>query len=146
MVCSAAMLWASAQQSGLKLNIHQDVTAGVLYKLLLDFDAGRSIHQTGNGKYMLKPVIRTSLVATGGSIKGFVLPNNFLTNVYAIQGPDTVAGTVTSSGAYSIRGLATGSYNLSFVPSDTSYKLQTKTGVSVTTNVVTTVDTIRLAH
>src|SRR5215211_2239093 len=84
----------SAQQSGLKLNIHQDVKAGVMYKLHLDFDAGRSIHKTGNNKYMLKPVIRTTLEAVGGSVKGYVLPNTFNTNVYAIQGPDTVAGTV----------------------------------------------------
>ena len=33
----------SAQQSGLKINLHQDVSAGLLYKLLLDFDAARSI-------------------------------------------------------------------------------------------------------
>jgi hypothetical protein len=136
----------SAQQSGLKLNIHQDVNEGVLYKLLLDFDAGRSIHKTGNGKYMLKPVIRTTLQAVGGSIKGYVLPNTFLTNVYAIQGVDTIAGTATSNGAYTIKGLNAGTYNLSFVPSDTSYNNQTKTGISVSTNNVTVVDTVRLVQ
>jgi hypothetical protein len=136
----------SAQQSGLKLNIHQDVAEGLMYKLLLDFDAGRSIVKTGNGKYMLKPVIRTTLEAIGGSIKGYVLPNSFQTNIYAIQGPDTVAGTVTSNGSYSIRGLNAGSYNLFFAPSDTSYKNQTKTGVAVAANVVTVVDTVRLVH
>jgi len=136
----------SAQQSGLKLNIHQDVNAGVLYKLLLDFDAARSIVKTGNGKYILKPVIRTTLQAQGGSIKGYVLPNTFATNVFAIQGTDTVAGTSTSSGAYFIKGLNAGTYSLSFVPGDTTYKQQTKTGIGVTTNTVTTVDTVRLVH
>ena len=36
----------SAQQSGLKLNIQQDVVDGVLYKMTLDFDAGKSIVKT----------------------------------------------------------------------------------------------------
>ena len=133
----------SAQQSGLKINLHQDVTAGVLYKLLLDFDASRSIVKTGNGKYILKPVIRATMKAQGGSIKGYVLPDTFNTAVYAIQGPDTVAGTVTSAGSYWIKGLNAGSYSLAFAPSDTAYKSQTKT-VSVTNNTVTTVDTVRL--
>ena len=110
----------------------------------MDFDAGRSIHKTGNGKYMLKPVIRTTLEALGGSIRGYVLPNSFITNVYAIQGPDTVAGTATANGAYTIRGLNAGSYNLSFVPSDTSYNNQSKSGISVSVNNVTVVDTVRL--
>jgi hypothetical protein len=136
----------SAQQSGLKLNIHQDVTAGVLYKLLLDFDAARSIVKTGNGKYILKPVIRTTLQSIGGSIKGYVLPNTFNTSVFAIQGTDTVAGTTTVSGAYLIKGLNAGAYTVSFVPGDTTYKSQTKTGVNVTNNTVTTVDTVRLVH
>ena len=136
----------SAQQSGLKLNIHQDVNEGVLYKLLMDFDAGRSIVKTGNNRYILKPVIRTTLEAQGGSVKGYVLPNSFNTNVYAIQGVDTMAGTVTSSGSYFIRGLSAGSYTLAFVPSDTSYNNMNKTGIMVNTNQVTTVDTARLVQ
>ncbi|HWI94102.1 MAG TPA: DUF4382 domain-containing protein [Flavisolibacter sp.] len=134
----------SAQQSGLKINLHQDVNAGVLYKLLLDFDAARSIVKTGNGKYILKPVIRATMQAQGGSVKGFVLPNTFNTSVFAIQGTDTVAGTLTSGGSYMIRGLNAGTYSLAFAPSDTAYKSQTKTGVVVTNNTVTTVDTVHL--
>ena len=135
----------SAQQSGLKINLHQDVTAGMLYKLLLDFDAARSIVKTGNGKYILKPVIRASMQAQGGSIKGYVLPNTFNTAVFAIQGTDTVTGTVTSNGSYMLKGLDAGSYSLAFAPSDTAYKAQTKTGINVTTNTVASVDTVRLS-
>lgn len=136
----------SAQQSGLKINLHQDVSAGLLYKLLLDFDAARSIVKTGNGKYILKPVIRATMQAQGGSVKGYVLPNTFNTSVFAIQGPDTLAGTITSSGSYMIKGLNAGTYTLGFAPSDTTYKSQTKTGIVVTNNAVTTVDTVRLIH
>jgi hypothetical protein len=134
----------SAQQSGLKLNIHQDVNAGVTYKLLLDFDAARSIVKTGNNKYILKPVIRTSLQSIGGSLRGFVLPDSVNTAVFAIQGSDTVTGTYTSNGSYMIKGLDAGTYTLAFAPSDTTYKFQNKTGITVTTNTVTTVDTVTL--
>ncbi|MDB5252323.1 MAG: hypothetical protein JWP27_1492 [Flaviaesturariibacter sp.] len=133
----------SAQQSGLKLNIHQDVSAGLMYKMTLDFDAGRSIVKTGNGSYILKPVIRTSLEAVGGGLKGFVLPSTVRTSVFAIRGTDTVAGTSTMNGAYAFRGITAGSYNLAFVPTDTAYHKQTKS-VTVSNNAVAVVDTVRL--
>ncbi len=133
----------SAQQSGLKLNIHHDVNEGIVYKLLLDFDASRSIVKTGSNKYILKPVIRTTMQATGGSIKGFVKPDTLKTAVYAISGTDTF-GTYTMNGSYMIKSLAAGSYNLWFVPTDTTFKSTTKTGVLVSTGVVTTLDTVTL--
>jgi hypothetical protein len=136
----------SAQQSGLKLNIHQQIDGGIVYKLLLDFDASRSIVQTGNGKYILKPVIRTTLQAIGGSIKGYVLPNSFPSAVYAIQGTDTIAGTYTSAGNFLLKGLNAGVYNISIVPSDSTYKSQSKPDITVSVNMVTTLDTIRLQH
>ena len=40
----------SAQQSGLKLNIHQAVEPGLMYKLLMDFDVAKSIVKTGRAK------------------------------------------------------------------------------------------------
>jgi len=141
----------SAQQSGLKIKLNQDVTEGLTYKLLLDFDASRSIVQTGNNnsnnqKYILKPVIRATMEAIGGSVRGFVLPTSFATAVYALNGTDTVAGTYTVNGGYMLKGLTTGSYTLAFVPSDNSYQKQTRTGVNVTTNNVTTIDTVRLVR
>ncbi|HEX7847438.1 MAG TPA: DUF4382 domain-containing protein [Chitinophagaceae bacterium] len=135
----------SAQQSGLKLNIHQDVSAGIMYKLLLDFDVAKSIHKTGNGKYMLKPVIRTTLGAVGGSLKGWVRPDSVTTAVLLILGPDTVASTYTdATGGYAVRGLNPGSYNLLFLPGDTVLRDTTRMGISVTTGNVTVVDTMFL--
>jgi hypothetical protein len=136
----------SAQQSGLKLNIHQDINSGVLYALLLDFDVAKSIHKTGNGKYMLKPTIRTVMNALGGSIKGYVKPNTFQTLVLAIQGADTPASTYTDNGNYLIKGLGAGSYDLHFLPTDTTYDKQTKNGIGVTVGNVTTVDTVTLVQ
>lgn len=135
----------SAQQSGLKLNIHQEVSAGILYKLLLDFDVAKSIHKTGNNKYMLKPVIRTVMEAVGGSIKGWVLPDTLKTAILAIQGPDTIASTFTgSNGGYLIRGLNAGTYSLHFIPSDSLFFKEVRNNINVITGKVTIVDTVRL--
>lgn len=139
----------SAQQSGLKLNIHAPIEAGLLYKLLLDFDVAKSIHQTGNGKYMLKPVIRTVLEAAGGTVKGNVKPYNFQSAVMVFRGPnDTVASTYSSTvnGAYQVRGLNPGTYSLRFLPADPTYRDTVITGVNVVTGAVTVVDTTRLSH
>lgn len=133
-----------AQQSGLKLKINQEVSEGLAYKLLMDFDASRSIVRTGNDQYILKPVIRTTLEAVGGSVKGFVLPGRFATAVYALQGTDTVAGTYTVNGGYMLKSLPSGNYTLAFVPSDASYKKAERPGITVSVNNVTVVDTVRL--
>jgi hypothetical protein len=122
----------SAQQSGLKLNIQQDVVNGILYKIILDFDAAKSIIKTGNNKYMLKPVIRTILNAVGGTIKGVVMPNSFQTTVYAINGPDTVASSFTATnGAYLIKGLPAANYSVYYKPSDITYKDSVRNNISV---------------
>lgn len=47
----------SAQTSGLKINVHETLEAGELYKYVFDFDADESINQLGNGDYQLKPMI-----------------------------------------------------------------------------------------
>lgn len=48
----------SAQQSGLKVNVHENVAAIDTFNLLIDFDAEESVVEQGNGQYHLKPVIR----------------------------------------------------------------------------------------
>ncbi len=137
----------SAQQSGLKLNIHHDVSAGILYKLVMDFDVAKSIVKTGNSRYILKPVIRTILEAAGGTIQGYVRPYNFQTAVLVFRGPnDTVASTYSSldDGGYRVRGLAAGPYSLHFLPNDTLYRDTVITGINVNNGMITIVDTMRL--
>lgn len=64
----------SSQQSGLKLNLDAVLEAGFSYAFILDFDVQKSVVETGNtDKYILKPVIRVSSVATSGSISGRVV-------------------------------------------------------------------------
>ena len=132
----------SAQQSGLKLNVQYEVTDERLYTILLDFDVAKSIVKTGNGKYMLKPTIRAILNAVGGTIKGVVMPKDFQTAVYAVQGVDTIATTFTgSTGGYIIKGLPAGSYDVFYRPSSNTYKDSLRTGISVMFNTTTKIDT-----
>ncbi|HEX9512229.1 MAG TPA: DUF4382 domain-containing protein [Puia sp.] len=135
----------SAQQSGLKLNIHATLTAGIVYRLWIDFDANRSIVSAGNsGKYLLKPVIRTYSEAIGGSIKGFVLPPDAQSQVWAAQGTDTLLALPDSaSGYYFFGGVNAGSWNILFHARDSTYK-DTTFAITVSTGVVSNTGTVTL--
>ncbi|PWU00559.1 MAG: hypothetical protein C5B52_08675 [Bacteroidetes bacterium] len=137
----------SAQQSGLKVQVHQQVTGGILYRLILDFDAGRSINKAGNsGKYLLKPVLRIlSLEPSGGNIQGIVEPDSVRTTVFALMGPDTIASTFTdtTNGFYLIKDVPAGNYSLVYVPTDTTFQ-NGAANATVTLGQITTVDTVHL--
>ena len=135
----------SAQQSGLKFNIHATLTAGIVYRLWIDFDATRSIVTTGSGDYILKPVIRTYTEAIGGSIKGYVLPSGAKPQVWAAMGTDTLLALPDSAtGYYFFGGVNAGSWNLLFHAQDTTFK-DTTFAVTVTTGVVTDAGTVTLS-
>lgn len=51
----------SAQNSGLKIQVHTQMIPDSSYVIMLDFDPKQSVKQTGNGKYKLKPVINAIL-------------------------------------------------------------------------------------
>jgi hypothetical protein len=142
-----ALKTPSGQESGLKVQVHQDVTGGILYRLILDFDAGKSIVKAGNsGNYLLKPVLRIlSLVPSGGDIKGVVEPDSVRTVVFAIQGLDTIASafTDTSSGNYLIKDIPAGNYSLVYIPGDTTFK-SAEVPAAVTLGQTTIVDTVHL--
>jgi len=138
----------SGQESGLKVQVHQDVTGGILYRLVLDFDAGKSIVKAGNsGNYLLKPVLRIlSLIPSGGDIKGYVLPDSVRTLVLAIQGTDTVASAFTDPTAYGyylIKDVPAGNYSLSFLPSDSTFFPEYR-NAAVALGQITVVDTVKL--
>ena len=127
----------SGQQSGVKLNVHAELLEGITYKLWLDFDAARSVVETGSGKLNLKPVIRTYTEAQDGAIKGVVTPAESLPAVFAITGVDTVATTYADeTGKFLLRGVPEGTYVVSFDPKEGFDPFQ-KEGVSVATGAVT---------
>jgi len=140
-----ALTTPSGQQSGLKFNLHQDLVAGVTYKIWIDFDAARSVVQTGNGKYSLKPVIRTFSEATSGAIKGVVVPKEAKAFVLAVSGTDSLSAIPDSIGRYFFKGVKPGSWTLTFdADSTTGYIDQQRPGINVTLGNVTVVDTVKL--
>ncbi|HLF45648.1 MAG TPA: DUF4382 domain-containing protein [Chitinophagaceae bacterium] len=127
----------SADQSGLKLQVHQTLQAGVLYSVLLDFDANKSVIETGNGTYKLKPVIRTIETAISGSIKGQVTPAGTIASVTATSSSNvTYTSNTNSSGNYLVMGLPAGIYSITITPA-LPLSPVTINNVSVTTGVTT---------
>lgn len=106
----------SGQTSGVKLKIQDDLEPGVAYTLLLDFDAAKSIVLTGNGKYILKPVIRAIPNAVSGSITGIISPAASSPKIYAITGTDTLGTISDASGKFWFPGVSAGTYKVEIQP------------------------------
>ncbi|MNQ91032.1 hypothetical protein D3C85_1063960 [compost metagenome] len=136
----------SGQSSGwkVKLKANPTLVPGVTYSLLLDFDAAKSIVKTGNGKYILKPVVRGLTEATSGLISGTVMPLASHPEVLVIAGTDTV-GTIAdaATGKFTVGGLASGTYSVKFAPV-TGYKDSTVTNVQVALGQNTSLGTVVL--
>ena len=108
----------SAQQSGLKIKVEEELKDGVTYTILLDFDVARSIVEAGNsGNIILKPVIRARIEANSGAIKGVVAPAASSPVIYAILEADTVTSTYANEeGFFMLRALPAGEYKVVVVP------------------------------
>ena len=130
----------SAQQSGLKLQVHQTLQAGVQYNVLIDFDANESIVSQGNGSYSLKPVIRTIETAISGSIKGSITPSGTRAVVTATSA-GSFSSNVLSNGNFLLMGLTAGIYSVTVTPALPLNPI-TKTNVTVTTGVTTDIGKI----
>lgn len=108
----------SAEQSGLKLQVHQTLVADIQNEIMLDFDANLSIVETGSGTYKLKPVVRTVVTAITGNIKGTVTPIGTLAVVKATSvGGVEYSSSVNALGQFQISGLLPGSYTFTITPS-----------------------------
>lgn len=135
----------SGEQSGLKLNHAFDIQPELLYELILDFDAERSIVLTGNGQYKLKPVIRVVPMVTSGTISGKINPVIAAGYVYAISGTDT-AGTLAEpiTGSFKLMALLQQTYRVEVFSADPAYNDTTITNVIVVAKQNTDLGTINL--
>ncbi len=135
----------SAQQSGLKLNIHADLEEDIEYDIWIDFDAEKSIVETGNGKFLLKPVIRTYTNATSGAIEGVVDPASSQPYILAISGNSDTVTTMTDSlsGYFMLKGLLAGEYNVKF-QFDSVYQDKTIEDISVELGIITDIGTVEI--
>ena len=105
----------SGQTSGLKINVQSvaDLLGG--YKVVLDFDASRSIVAQGNGGYHLKPVVRAYIEANTSSIEGYLTPADKKIRVFTLNAAgDTIAtvSDVENRNYFKIHGLFSGNYQV----------------------------------
>ncbi|AMJ67601.1 DUF4382 domain-containing protein [Hymenobacter sp. PAMC 26628] len=140
----------SGQTSGVKLKLDKvTLKQRETFQLLLDFDVAKSIVERGNWKagndkkerYLLKPVIRLVAQDLKGGLGGLVSPAAARPQVLAIRssilGPDTVSTYADASGAFQLRGLPAGTYQVQFFPTvgapagQPAYKNVVRTGITV---------------
>ncbi|WP_170110274.1 DUF4382 domain-containing protein [Flavilitoribacter nigricans] len=128
----------SAQQSGLKVKVEEPLEEGVSYTLVLDWEAGPSIVEAGaSGKYILKPVIRASLMETdvqeGAEIAGILTPAEaFYLELIPEMGDPLTTYANEETGAFLFTGLEPGTYSLEINgPSMTSYEQKIITDIVV---------------
>jgi hypothetical protein len=122
----------SGQQSGLKLNHPFDIEPEMLYELTLDFDAEKSIHQTGSGQYMMNPVIRVIANAVSGSISGIIDPAEAFASIWLVVEEDTVSTAADSTtGEFMLVAIPEGTYDVTVSPTAGTYQDTTITDVGV---------------
>lgn len=116
----------SAQQSGLKIKIEEELEPGFSYTFILDWDVNKSIVKAGNsGKYILKPVIRANAVVNSGSISGKVVGKvldddvdeavplkGAIVTVYDVDNIEIASTFTDDNGDFLIQGLDAGEYNV----------------------------------
>ena len=134
----------SADQSGLKLQIHQTLNADIQNEILIDFDAHQSIVLNGNGTYKLKPVLRTIVTEISGNISGSISVAGIAASVTATSSTGVEYSTgVNEAGQFKITGLAPGMYTLTVTPIS-PYLPVVQTNVTVVAGSTTQVGTIPL--
>jgi len=138
-------LSASAELSGLNIQLHQDLTAGGSSTALIDFDAGQSISLAANGSYQIKPVIRPIVTATTGSINGAV---SLAGSIVAVTATSATSGlsfstTTQANGQFTLSGLSAGTYSITLTPPFPLHPVVVG-GVIVSTGGATSMGTISL--
>jgi hypothetical protein len=143
---SQALATPSAQQSGLKLQVNQELEAGVAYEYLLDFDVDKSIVSAGgSGGFNLKPVIRLSAKEGTGTISGEVQPSNFQSVVTATNASHSISAYTAADGKFSLNGVPAGTYQVTVTPALLSgVEIKVINNVEVTSGASVVLDAIFL--
>lgn len=116
----------SAQQSGLKIKLNQELDPGFSYTFILDWDVQRSVVEAGSsGQYILKPVIRANAEVNSGSVSGNVVADLIgdestelfpqeavVVGIYNSEDEYVTETLTDSEGKFMIQGLSPGDYTL----------------------------------
>ena len=147
----------SAQQSGLKIKLNQELDPGFSYTFILDWDVQRSVVEAGNsGQYILKPVIRANAEVNSGSVSGIVVADLIgdestelfpqeavVVGIYNSEDEYVTETLTDAEGKFMVQGLSPGDYRiqietLEYIP------YVSPAPVSISAGQVTNVGTIEL--
>jgi len=134
----------SGMQTGVKLIHGFDIQAGMIYELMLDFDAEKSIVATGSDKYILKPTIRLTAVALSGSVSGVVLPPDVATTIWTVSDSDTISTYSDITGAFKLMTLPAGTYDINITSANPAYRDSVITDVEVLAGADTDIGTVTI--
>lgn len=136
-----ALKTPSAEQSGLKVMVGQELEADEDYTFILDFDVDKSVVVTGNGTYNLKPVIRMAVEENTGSIVGSVHPTTEQVLIKAESGTMNASAYTDANGNFQIHGLPAGTYRVTATPAaGLGLNVTIVNNVTVTKGEVTTLE------
>ncbi len=136
----------SMNQQGLTVRVDQILKEGNFYNFHIDFDLSRSILDLGNGRYILKPVLRLIGMSDSG-LSGNVFPAQENVAILLLSGKDTVASSYAIAGTsgYKVLGIAAGAYSVIFDPGKNSkYESKTLNNVLLTSGEVNSIDSLEL--
>lgn len=103
----------SAQQSGLKLQVNQDLEADATYNFLIDFDVHNSVVEAGgSGNYNLHPVLRVTTEATSGAITGTATVLGVPVTASVTVGNETITANTNDLGVFVLHGIPSGTYTI----------------------------------
>jgi hypothetical protein len=116
----------SAQQSGLKIKLNQELDPGFSYTFILDWDVQRSVVEAGNsGQYILKPVIRANAEVNSGSVSGIVVADLIgdestelfpqeavVVGIYNAEDEYVTETLTDAEGKFMVQGLSPGKYRI----------------------------------
>lgn len=144
-----ALFVPSGAQTGVKLNVNAEISEGITYVLLLDFDADRSVVDSQQGQsYLLQPVIRATNEAITGNIGGSVNVDATLRAILnaGTAEADTVSTTISDeeTGEFLLVGLEENSYTVTVEPRVDGYTGTEFDNVEVTVGDTTDLGAIEL--
>lgn len=136
----------SAQQSGLKLMVNQNLEAGKRYEYLLDFNVDQSIVSAGSsGGYVLKPVIRLAAMEGTGIISGEIQPSLTQAVVRARNAANDISAYTDENGNFMLHGVPAGTYQITITsPASSGIPVKTMNNIVITSGQTLDLETIFL--
>lgn len=135
----------SAQQSGLKIKVDQQMQADYYYTFLLDFDADKSVVFAGNSEnIILKPVMSASIEAYTGAIQGQIDPA-LPAEISVVKDGEPIVTYTNDEGYFMVYGATPGIFTMTITPEiGSGYKVATVENIDVQLEQTTDIGVVAL--